>query len=279
MASFGGPKAKKNANLVLDSILRGEGPNSWSPFTQNRGREPISTKERKRQEKADKAWDKVIKKLGIKNYDSKADQAKVFRYVSGGGSGGSGSGGGGGSSSAVRDSGEYKEILAAQEEDRKAGEEMAEKLKELEAQVGGISPEVQSQLDSLTLANTNLTDQLTASATQYQQQLDAAAAQSAAAMQRMEMMMLQQQQQAAQTQNLLQSQLASTQSALQSQQRMSANLATAYVPQAEASAQSVTYGDARTQRRRQVDNSLSDLSIVSGVGTGTSNLAGLQLAG
>ena len=153
----------------------------------------------------------------------------------------------------------------------------------------GISRELQQQLDALTLSNSNLNNQLNqttanyqsqlqASSNAYQEQLDRAAADSAAAMQRMEQMMLQQQQQAQATQQLLQSQLTSTQNALQNQQRMSANLANAYVPQAEASAQTVTYGDQRQQNRRQRDNSLSDLSIVSGVGSNNAT-AGLQLAG
>ena len=91
-------------------------------------------------------------------------------------------------------------------------------------------------------------------------------------------MLLFQQQQASATQELLSSQLASTQAALQNQQRLSANLSNAYVPQAESSAQTVAYGDARQQKRRVTNNSLSDLSIVSGVG-GANGLSGLQLAG
>ena len=212
------------------------------------------------------------------------------------------------SAPANRSSGKYDDIRAAQGEDRNAGQEMANQLKNLEAQVGGISPEVQAQLDALTLANSSLNQQLSdqrggwesqlsslnqqlrdqqtgfqsqlqQTAADYQSRLDAQTQESAAAMQRIETMMLQQQQQAAQAQQLLQSQLQSTQAALQTQQRMSANLANAYVPQAEASAQSVAYGDARTQGRRQADNSLSDLSIVNGVGTGSTSLTGLQLAG
>ena len=199
--------------------------------------------------------------------------------------------------SAPRDTGKYEDIRAAQAEDRAAGQKMANELKNMQAQVGGISPEVQKQLDNLTLANTNLTkqvdtqaanneanttafqNQLNDTVTDYQTRLDNQAQANRDAMAQMETLMLQQQQQAQQAQALLQSQLLSTQNALQTQQRMSANLANAYVPEAEQSAQTVSYGDRRRNRRRASDNSLSDLSIVSGVGSGAGLLSGLQLAG
>ena len=93
-------------------------------------------------------------------------------------------------------------------------------------------------------------------------------------------MMLSQQQQAANTQQLLESQLSSANTALTEQKRVSANLANAYVPQAEASADTFVYGDSREQKRKQRNNQLSDLSIVTGVGNaGNAGLAGLQLAG
>lgn len=211
---------------------------------------------------------------------------------------------------APRDTGKYEDIRRAQAEDRKAGQKMAEQIKNMQARTGGISPEVQKQLDNLTLANNTLTNQVNTQAaaaaesaaaseanqtawqtqlnntvTDYQGRLDDQAQASADAMARMEQMMMQQQRQAAQAQALLQSQLLSTQNALSTQQRMSANLANAYVPQAEQSAQTVAYGDSRRRfGRRARDNSLSDLSIVSGVGGGTPSLAssaltGLQIAG
>ena len=76
---------------------------------------------------------------------------------------------------------------------------------------------------------------------------------------------------------MLTTQLTSTQEALQNQQRMSANLANAYVPQAEESAMNAIYGDQRSGTRKQTSNSLNDLSIVSGVG-GNNSLSGLQIA-
>ena len=97
------------------------------------------------------------------------------------------------------------------------------------------------------------------------------------AMTRMEALMLQQQKSADSTQKLLEMQLSSTQTALQDQQQKSANLARAYVPEAETAATSVSYGDQRTTTRRRQANSLNDLSIVTGVGSSNS-LSGLTLA-
>lgn len=59
------------------------------------------------------------------------------------------------------------------------------------------------------------------------------------------------------------------------------NLNRAFVPQANPTATSVSYGDDRqetTQVRRLKDNRLSDLTILSGLGTASNPLAGLQLA-
>ena len=78
---------------------------------------------------------------------------------------------------------------------------------------------------------------------------------------------------------MLQGQINSTQVALENQRRLTTNLSNAFVPQSEQSAQTVAYGDQRqNQNRNTTNNSLSDLSIVTGVGNNKS-LAGLQLAG
>ena len=233
------------------------------------------------------------------------------------------------SGQADRSSGKYEDIKQAQQEDRDKGNKTAESFKNKQAKTGGISPELQAQLDSLTLANSKLSKQLAISSKSYeeklmqmglqqqqsvaawekQQQQKAAAyqnqlakaqagyqkqlqqmqssnkaamqelqAKNQTALQQMQAMMLSQQQAAANTQQLLQSQLSTAQSALTEQKRVSSNLANAYVPEAEETADTIVYGDSRQQERKQKNNQLSDLSIVSGVGTAGS-LAGLQLAG
>ena len=62
------------------------------------------------------------------------------------------------------------------------------------------------------------------------------------------------------------------------EQQRSANLGNAYIPQANPTALSIGYGDGRTTRRKQDDNQLSDLTLMSGLGTQSNPLAGLQLA-
>lgn len=224
------------------------------------------------------------------------------------------------SGKANRSSGQYSDIQKAQQEDRTKGIKTAESFKNQRVKVGGISKEVQQQLDALRLANSNLNKQLASNSKSYenqlmqmglQQQQSAAAyenqlanaqagyqqqlqqmqvsnnaamqqleTKNQSALQQMQSMMLSQQQQAANTQQLLESQLSSANTALTEQKRVSANLANAYVPQAEASADTFVYGDSREQKRKQRNNQLSDLSIVTGVGNaGNAGLAGLQLAG
>ena len=70
---------------------------------------------------------------------------------------------------------------------------------------------------------------------------------------------------------------AANEARLLAEQRAS-NLRNAFVPGANPTALSVLYGDNRKGRRRQEDNQLSDLSILSGLGTNSNPLAGLQLA-
>ena len=94
----------------------------------------------------------------------------------------------------------------------------------------------------------------------------------------LEGMMMTQQQEFANTQALMEQELSAAQAALLDEQRRAANLALSYVPQANPNALSVSYGDGRRSTRRQQDNQLSDLSILTGLGTGGNPLAGLQLA-
>ena len=52
----------------------------------------------------------------------------------------------------------------------------------------------------------------------------------------------------------------------------------AFVPGANPNALSVGYGDGRKKKRQTEDNLLSDLTLMSGLGTQSNPLAGLQLA-
>ena len=109
-------------------------------------------------------------------------------------------------------------------------------------------------IDSLTLDFENrysgLEDLLMQQQTNFQSSLDAMAQQSQAA-----------------------------QAAYQQQLLLAQNTARAYVPQAEKSAATAQIGDQREIASRKADdNNLSNLSILSGLGTASNPLSGLQLA-
>lgn len=92
-------------------------------------------------------------------------------------------------------------------------------------------------------------------------------------------MMLQQQQSYQSSMTTLQQQAQAAQAAYQQQLQLSQNMAKAYVPPAEQTAATAATGDQRTTQTRQVrDNALSELSVLSGLGTNANPLSGLQLA-
>ena len=221
------------------------------------------------------AVDAAARAAGIKNINSPDEVRRILRQLNAGGP--SKRGTGKNNKGADRSSGEYDDIRAAQGEDQAAGQQAAAGFRNAEANVGGISPEVQAQLDALTLSNMNLTSSLNGQADFWAGRIDEMGQANNDALARMEGLMLQQQESAASAQELLRSQLETTQSALLKQQQRSANLARAYVPAPEQSALNAAYGDLRTSTRRRTNNSLNDLSIVTGIG-GSNSLSGLTLA-
>ena len=76
----------------------------------------------------------------------------------------------------------------------------------------------------------------------------------------------------------MQEQMLSANAARDLAEQRASNMRNAFVPNANPTALSVLYGDNRKGGRRQQDNQLSDLSILSGLGTNSNPLAGLQLA-
>lgn len=106
----------------------------------------------------------------------------------------------------------------------------------------------------------------------FQQQ--SLAAQQAAQAQQQQMQEQMQQQMA-----MFQQQSQAAQAAYQQQLQLSQNMAKAYVPPAEQTATTAALGDQREmETRQQQDNVLSELSILSGLGTSSNPLSGLQLA-
>ena len=72
--------------------------------------------------------------------------------------------------------------------------------------------------------------------------------------------------------------LASANAAVEEANRRAGNLRTAFTPGANPNALSILAGDYRKSRRRKQDNQLSDLNVLSDLGTNKSSLSGLQLA-
>jgi len=78
--------------------------------------------------------------------------------------------------------------------------------------------------------------------------------------------------------SFLTDQLSAANAARDLAEKRASNLRNAFVPQANPTALSVAYGDMRRGNREAKNNQLSDLSILSGLGTISNPLAGLQLA-
>jgi hypothetical protein len=226
-------------------------------------------------------WGKVAKSLGIRTIDNEKDLARMFNFVNGAGSGRAVSGGGGGGNSELADrtSGEFGDIKAALGEDTAAGYDAAAGL---DAQGVSQADQFQSIIDGLMA--TQATQQ-----SSFESTLAAQSAQSASSLNQLNNMfsaqysglesrMASQQQDFNNAQAFTQQQLSAANSAFLAEQQRSANLGNAYVPQANPTAFSVGYGDGRSSRRKQADNQLSDLTLLSGLGTQSNPLAGLQLA-
>lgn len=80
------------------------------------------------------------------------------------------------------------------------------------------------------------------------------------------------------TNQYLQDELNSANAYVTAADQRAKNMATAFVPNANPNASSVTAGDFRKSRRRKEDNQLSDLAVLTDVGSNSNPLAGLQLA-
>ena len=199
------------------------------------------------------------------------------------------SGSGGGSSSrnksssssgAPRDTGKFVDIRNALREDSSAGRDAA----------SGLDNRAVEQSNNYQSIIDDLRAQTEASEAAYQQQLTQQAEASAASLASLndlfvgsigevESRMAQQQEDFNSAQAYANEQLNAANNAFLAEQKRSANMANAYVPQANPTASSIGYGDGRrVSRRKRQDNQLSDLTLLSGLGTITSPLAGLQLA-
>ena len=80
------------------------------------------------------------------------------------------------------------------------------------------------------------------------------------------------------TNQYLTDEIASANAAVEEANRRANNMRTAFTPGANPNAMSILAGDYRRSRRRREDNQLSDLNILSDLGTNKNPLSGLQLA-
>lgn len=184
------------------------------------------------------------------------------------------------SNGAPRDTGKFVDIRNALREDSRSGRDAA----------SGIDSRSVDQSNNYQSIIDDLRAQTEASESAYQQQLTQQAEASAASLASLndlfvgsigevESRMAQQQQDFNSAQAYANEQLNAANNAFLAEQKRSANMANAYVPQANPTASSIGYGDGRrVSRRKRQDNQLSDLTLLSGLGTITSPLSGLQLA-
>ena len=162
----------------------------------------------------------------------------------------------------VRSTGEYDDIIASLQIDQAAAIERgnkyaAQQAEQYQTQTAALTKDFEGQIANLNQANAanvaTLTAQYDAQATEFSE-----------------------------FQTLAADQLATAEANYQEQARMVGNLQSAFVPEANPSAFNAAIGDQRADDSRpKRSNKLSDLSslsIVSGLGTASNPLSGLQLA-
>lgn len=157
---------------------------------------------------------------------------------------------------------------------------------EEQANTPSIDDRLSTILESLTLDFENrysgLEDLLVQQQTSFQSSFDAMAQQkqdAQSAFQASLNAMAQQRQDSQAALDAMAQQSQAAQAAYQQQLLLAQNAARAYVPQAERSAATAQIGDQReTSSRKAVNNNLSSLTILSGLGTASNPLSGLQLA-
>jgi len=209
-----------------------------------------------------------------------------------------------------RSSGEFKDIKGALGEDRAAGLQAAEELRDRDVLMGEpdqvvTTPAFPSSLNDLFLQQqesfaADMTQQQEAFNSQLAQQQEAYAvglAGQLAQQQEAYAAGMTQQQEAFNSQlgslqdelvlakdaylssnSFMEEQLQASNAARLAAEQRAYNMRNAFVPQANPNALSISYGDQRSTARKKENNQLSDLTILSGVGTTSNPLAGLQLA-
>ena len=173
-----------------------------------------------------------------------------------------------------RDTGEYEDILGALKDDFNTAKTLGDYYKHKQPQP--IGDPVAPGPDPGIAANTDLISTL---GQQFQDQLAALSQGQEARYAALEGVLNQQSEAMAASQQMMQQQMMAAQQSYNEQLRMMQNMQKANVPEAEENAFTAQIGDQRENvTRRKEDNQLSDLSILSGLGTQGSPTAGFSLA-
>ena len=198
--------------------------------------------------------------LGIRNINKQNEVNAVINYIRGN----SGGGGGGGNQN-NGDGGAFSDDIAAA---NAAAADLANRpitMGDFDERFGDLESLLNQSL------TTGLEDMLMAQSAGYEQQI-------AQQNQAFENQIAGIEAQFSQANQFMNQQLQAANTSLQAAEQRANNMASAFVPQANPTALSVQYGDNRDSNRKRENNNLSDLTILSGLGTTANPLAGLQLA-
>jgi hypothetical protein len=202
--------------------------------------------------------ERAVKALGIKKVNSGSDLKQIREWLDGGGGGGN-SAEGKDPSGFPRDTGDFDDIIGALGDDIAAANDRADQYANQATE--DIANNTQVLNDQF---NTRLAE-LTAG---FSERYGA-----------LEDLLTTQQNSMTQFQTMMQGQMQAAQNSYNQQVSMMQNMQRAVVPEAEENAFSAQIGDQREDTSRTKENNrLSDLSILSGLGTAGSPTSGLSLA-
>jgi hypothetical protein len=234
---------------------------SYDPWTTDRGRRGYDSRLQTEFAKfSDFDRERAQSALGLKKLDSVGELEQMRNYLGGGGGGG-GAGGGddGGGGGFDRGSGEFEDIIGSLQDDIAAANQRAQDFADQQAQgiadnTAALNAQFEERLARLTEGFNTRYGQLesvfekqTASMMQFQQQM--------------------------------QGQMQQAQNSYNQQVQMMQNIQNSRVPVAEENAFTAQIGDQREDSSRDKENNrLSDLSILSGLGTSSNPTSGLSLA-
>jgi hypothetical protein len=231
---------------------------SYDPWTTDRGRRGYESRlqtEFAKFSPFDK--ERAQSALGLTSLDSVNDLQQMRDYLGGGG--GAGGGGGGGGGDFDRGSGEFEDIIGSLQGDIAAANQRAQDFADQQAQ--GIA-------DNTAALNAQFEERLARLTEGFTERYGA-----------LESMFEKQSASMMQFQQQMQGQMQQAQNSYNQQVQMMQNIQNSRVPVAEENAFTAQIGDQREDSSRDKENNrLSDLSILSGLGTSSNPTSGLSLA-